>query len=132
MLKMIRILVVASLGFSSTLYAQGEQIEEVTVVGVRSALQNALENKRNSDVIMDGISADDIGNFPDLNLAESLQRVTGIQMDYAGDEGLRRMGRVAIRGLPKEYSVTTYNGQFLGAPRRGPISVLASAMSSQA
>lgn len=108
----------AVLGFSSALYGQNEQvIEEITVVGVRSALQNALDNKRNSDVIMDGISADEIGNYPDLNLAESLQRVTGIQMDYSGDEGLRRMGRVAIRGLPTEYSVTTYNGQFLGAPR---------------
>jgi TonB-dependent receptor len=117
MLKMIRILVLAMLGFSSTAYSQDEPLEEVTVVGVRSSIQSALDNKRKSDVIMDGISADDIGNFPDLNLAESLQRVTGVQMDYAGDEGLRRMGRVAIRGLPTEYSVTTYNGQFLGAPR---------------
>ena len=66
---------------------------------------------------MDGISADDIGNFPDLNLAESLQRVTGIQMDFAGDEGLRRVGRIAVRGLPVNYANTTYNGQILAAPR---------------
>lgn len=103
--------------FAGAVHAQEETLDEVTVVGVRSALQNALENKRNSDVIMDGISADDIGNFPDLNLAESLQRVTGIQMDFRGDEGERRKGNVAIRGLPIEYSLTTYNGQFLGAPR---------------
>jgi TonB-dependent receptor len=117
MLKMIRFFVVASLGFSGAAYSQDEPIEEVTVVGVRSALENALNNKRNSDVIMDGIAADDIGNFPDLNLAESLQRVTGIQMDFAGDEGLRRVGRIAVRGLPVDYANTTYNGQILAAPR---------------
>lgn len=128
MLKVIRILVVTSLVFSSALYGQDEQIgeataqdelilEEVTVVGVRNALENALGYKRNSDVIMDGIASDDIGNFPDLNLAESLQRVTGVQISVEGDEGRRREGRVAIRGLPTEYSVTTYNGQFLGTPR---------------
>ena len=117
MLKMIRFLVLASLGFSGTAYSQDEPLEEITVVGVRSALENALNNKRNSDVVMDGISADDIGNFPDLNLAESLQRVTGIQMDFAGDEGLRRVGRIAVRGLPVNYANTTYNGQILAAPR---------------
>ena len=64
---------------------------------------------------IDNIS--DIGNFPDLNLAESLQRVTGVQMDFAGDEGLRRVGRVAVRGLPVLYANTTYNGQIIAAPR---------------
>jgi hypothetical protein len=47
--------------FAGAVHAQEETLDEVTVVGVRSALQNALENKRNSDVIMDGISADDSG-----------------------------------------------------------------------
>jgi|GEM_PF-707663 len=94
-----------------------EVIEEVVVVGIKGALQSALDTKRDSDVIMDGISANDIGNFPDLNLAESLQRVTGVQISVEGDEGQRRQGRIAIRGLPTNYSVTTYNGQFLGTPR---------------
>ena len=38
-------------------------------------------------------------------------------MDYAGDEGELRQGRVAIRGLPVNFSLTTYNGQLLAAPR---------------
>jgi TonB-dependent receptor len=92
-------------------------VEEVTVVGVRKALESALVNKRDADMIIDGIAADDIGNFPDLNLAESLQRVTGVQMDYSGDEGERRKGQIAIRGLPVSYSLTTYNGQILASPR---------------
>ncbi|GAB56607.1 hypothetical protein GPUN_2492 [Glaciecola punicea ACAM 611] len=97
--------------------SQEQEIEKVSVVGVRSSLEAALFNKRYADSIQDGISADDVGKFPDLNLAESLQRVTGIQMDYAGDEGERREGRIAIRGLPVNYAITTYNGQILAAPR---------------
>ena len=91
-------------------------LAEVVVTGVRAALINAIETKRNADSIIDGISADDMGKFPDLNLAESLQRVTGVQMDYSGDETQRRVGRIAIRGLPTTYSLTTFNGQILAAP----------------
>jgi len=93
-----------------------EGLAEVVVTGVRAALINAIETKRNADSIIDGISADDMGKFPDLNLAESLQRVTGVQMDYSGDETQRRVGRIAIRGLPTTFSLTTFNGQILAAP----------------
>lgn len=118
MYKKTMITAVVSAVFASAVHGQEEpKLEEVVVTGVRAALENALESKRNADSIMDGISADDIGSFPDLNLAESLQRVTGVQMDYAGDEGERRQGRVAIRGLPVNFSLTTYNGQLLAAPR---------------
>jgi TonB-dependent receptor len=110
--------------YSSVVVAQegpteesSQNIEKISVVGVRSSLEAALYNKRYADSIQDGLSADDVGKFPDLNLAESLQRVTGIQMDYAGDEGERREGRIAIRGLPVDYAITTYNGQILAAPR---------------
>lgn len=91
-------------------------LEEVVVLGTRAALENALQTKRNYDTIVDGISADSMGRFPDLNLSESLQRVTGVQMDYSGDEGERRSGLVALRGLPPEYALTTVNGQLLAAP----------------
>lgn len=96
--------------------AQPDVIEEVIVVGVRRSLEIALENKRNADSIMDGIAAEGIGRFPDLNLAESLQRVTGVQIDTAGVGGDLREGQIAIRGLPKTYSRTTYNGQTLASP----------------
>jgi iron complex outermembrane receptor protein len=91
-------------------------LEEVVVLGTRAALENALQTKRNYDTIVDGISADSMGRFPDLNLSESLQRITGVQMDYSGDEGERRSGLVALRGLPPEYALTTVNGQLLAAP----------------
>tara|TARA_B110001450_G_scaffold51630_1_gene48241 strand:+ start:10561 stop:13356 length:2796 start_codon:yes stop_codon:yes gene_type:complete len=91
-------------------------LEEVVVLGTRAALENALQTKRNYDTIVDGISADSMGRFPDLNLSESLQRITGVQMDYSGDEGERRSGLVALRGLPTQYALTTVNGQLLAAP----------------
>ncbi|MBT6593714.1 MAG: hypothetical protein HOO18_07155, partial [Porticoccaceae bacterium] len=84
----------------SSAFAQGESnglVEEVVVVGTRAALENALQTKRDYDTIVDGISADSMGRFPDLNLSESLQRITGVQMDYSGDEGERRSGLVALR-----------------------------------
>ena len=92
-------------------------LEEVVVLGTRAALENALQTKRNYDTIVDGISADSMGRFPDLNLSESLQRITGVQMDYSGDEGERRSGLVALRGLPPAYALTTVNGQLLAAPQ---------------
>jgi len=103
----------------SSAFAQGESndlVEEVVVVGTRAALENALQTKRDYDTIVDGISADSMGRFPDLNLSESLQRITGVQMDYSGDEGERRSGLVALRGLPPQYALTTVNGQLLAAP----------------
>ena len=58
-------LAIASAIMAGAVYGQDAptEIEQITVVGVRSALENALDNKRNADTIMDGISADDIGSY---------------------------------------------------------------------
>jgi len=91
-------------------------VEEVMVTGVRRSLTLALDNKRDSDTIMDGIASEGIGKFPDLNLAESLSRVTGVQIDYSGPGGERREGQIAIRGLPNTFARTQVNGQTLATP----------------
>ena len=52
-----------------------QDISEVVVTGYRTSLRNAVELKRNSSVMMDAINAEDIADFPDANLAESLQRL---------------------------------------------------------
>ena len=96
--------------------AEDELVEEILVVGVRPSLELALNNKRNADSIIDGIAAEGIGKFPDLNLAESLQRVTGVQLDTSGPGGERREGQIAVRGLPNTFSKTTVNGQTLATP----------------
>ena len=73
-----------SLCMASTAVAQTnttEPVEEIVVTGIKATTANALATKRKADVILDGISADDLGNFPDLNLGEALQRITGVQID---------------------------------------------------
>jgi outer membrane cobalamin receptor len=57
------------------------------VTGIRASLQSTLNLKRNSDGIVDGIVAEDIGKFPDTNLAESLQRISGVSIDRSIGEG---------------------------------------------
>ena len=83
------------------------QLDTVTVTGYRRSLQYATEAKRSSTGFTDSIFAEDIGKFPDMNIAESLTRVPGIQLarDVNG-EGLN----IAIRGLPSSFTKTTING----------------------
>jgi len=66
---------------STSVVAQDEEvIEEVVVTGIRSALKNAVEQKQNSDNLIEVIQAVDIGKLPDQNLAEVLENVTGVQI----------------------------------------------------
>jgi TonB-dependent receptor len=84
-----------------------EDIDEVVVTGFRASLQNSVAEKRENISFTDSIFAEDIGKFPDLNLAESLQRIPGVQIarDFTG-EGTS----VAIRGLGRDFTQFTLNG----------------------
>lgn len=81
-------------------------IEEVVVTGIRASLTKGLDIKRNAYQIVDAIVAEDIGKFPDNNVVEALQRVSGVQVT---DRGAGEVSRVAIRGL--EDVTTTVNGR---------------------
>jgi TonB-dependent receptor len=85
-----------------------ENLEEVVVSGFRESLQAALELKREAVGVRDSIVAEDIGKFPEMNVAESLQRIPGVFMnrDGASNEGQR----IFLRGLGSQYTVTTING----------------------
>jgi TonB-dependent receptor len=96
--------------------ANDEPMEEILVTGVRRSLELALVNKRNADSIMDGIAAESIGKFPDLNLADSLSRITGVQLGEDGPGGERREGQISVRGLPNRFAKVTVNGQTLATP----------------
>jgi iron complex outermembrane receptor protein len=85
--------------------ASGEVLEEIIVRGQRNALNRSLDIKRQSQQVMESITADDIGKMPDQNVTESLQRLTGIQIDREGGEGTK----VRIRGL--DQNVTLLNGE---------------------
>ena len=87
--------------------AQDDQVveEEVLVRGIKSSLEHSLDIKRNSNQIVEAITADDIGKMPDQNVAESLQRVPGVQIDRRDGEGTK----VRIRGL--DQNITLLNGE---------------------
>ena len=84
-----------------------EVLEEIVVRGIRGSMQQSLERKRNADHFVDSITAEDIGAFPDQNLAESLQRVSGVAIDRKSGEG----SFVSVRGLGPQFVQTTIHGR---------------------
>jgi TonB-dependent receptor len=89
----------------------GEELEEVVVTGLRGSLKASMETKRDALGVVDAINAEDIGKFPDTNLAESLQRVTGISIDRRNGEG----AQVTARGFGPQFNLVTLNGRQLPA-----------------
>ena len=70
----------------------GEELEEVVVTGLRGSLKASMDTKREAIGVVDAINAEDIGKFPDTNLGEALQRITGISIDRRNGEGATRYG----------------------------------------
>ncbi|MCS5587308.1 MAG: TonB-dependent receptor [Porticoccaceae bacterium] len=86
----------------------GLEIEEVIVEGgIRASLKKSMDIKRDSAGVADAISAEDMGKFPDTNLAEALQRVTGVSIDRQRGEG----SKVTVRGFGPDYNMVTLNGR---------------------
>ena len=83
------------------------QMEEVVVKGIRGSLQRSMDIKRDSMGVVDAISAEEMGKFPDANLAESLQRITGVSISRSRGEG----SQVTVRGFGPEYNLVTLNGR---------------------
>ncbi|GGD69769.1 TonB-dependent receptor [Lacimicrobium alkaliphilum] len=84
-----------------------ENVEKIEVRGMRSSIKESLHIKQNSVQVVDAIVAEDIGKFPDQNVAEALQRITGITITRNAGEGQN----VTVRGLGGDYNVTTINGR---------------------
>ena len=84
-----------------------EAVETIQVRGIRNSLQESMGVKRDSKGIVDAISAEDIGKFPDTNLAESLQRITGISISRSNGEG----NQVTARGFGPDFNMVTLNGR---------------------
>ena len=131
-----KVLIVSKLCFTATLvsvvsshsvFAQTEEpaLQEVVVFGVKESLRKAIDLKRESGQLIDAISAEDIGKFPDLNIAESLARITGVQLSRgsdvsAGDSSGSGAGQqVSIRGIRPDLNRATINGQSLGTTTGG-------------
>ena len=84
-----------------------EELEEVVVTGLRGSLKASMDIKRDAIGVVDAISAEDIGKFPDTNLAESLQRIPGVSIDRQNGEG----SQVTVRGFGPAYNLVTLNGR---------------------
>ncbi len=82
------------------------ELEEVVVTGYRESLEQSLDIKRANAGAVDAIFAEDIADFPDTNLAESVQRLPGVSIDRVGGEGRQ----ISIRGLSPEFSRVRING----------------------
>ena len=86
---------------------ENAEVEEVVTTGIRSSLIDAISIKRENVGVMEAITAEDFGKFPDGNLAESLARVSGVGIDRSNLEG----EGVAVRGFGPELNLVTLNGR---------------------
>ncbi|MEN5362775.1 TonB-dependent receptor domain-containing protein [Brevundimonas intermedia] len=85
---------------------EATEVGEVVVTGIRASLASALSEKRRSNTIVDVINAEDIADFPDANLAESLQRIPGVSIDRENGEG----NTISVRGLGGDFTRVRLNG----------------------
>ncbi len=80
--------------------------ERIVITGFRASIESALRKKRDDNGIVDAITSEDIGKFPDTNLAESLQRIAGVVIDRDAGEGRN----ITVRGLGLDFTRVRING----------------------
>ena len=83
-----------------------QTLDTMVVTGYRASLEKALDIKRGEAGVVDAIVAEDIADFPDLNLAESLQRIPGVSITRDGGEGRN----ISVRGLGPQFTRVRING----------------------
>jgi len=94
---------------------EAQNMEVIEVSGFRGSLNKSLMEKRTSVNSKESIVAQDIGKFPDLNIAESIQRVPGVAISREGGEGRQ----ITLRGLSPSFTRTTLNGMEVPASTDG-------------
>ena len=99
---------------STPALAQDDQsgIETVTVTGLRASLQRSLDIKRDSNGIVDAITAEDIGKFPDRNLADAMMRIPGVTVTRQGGTATGGTGGVSTNGEATEITVRGFGPTF--------------------
>ncbi|GGY62383.1 TonB-dependent receptor [Cellvibrio zantedeschiae] len=97
----------ALMGMTSQVHAQAAaEAEEITVTGIRGALKNAVDIKRNATAIVDAVSAEDVGKLPDSDVGQSLGRIPGITVARSFGQG----ASVSIRGAAPQMTLVQLNG----------------------
>jgi iron complex outermembrane receptor protein len=126
-------LALGAIAFSSPLFAadaspadtntnSGEDLQEVVVTGIRASLQKSLDIKRESVGVVDAISAEDIGKFPDSNLATAMERIPGVTVSRATTASINgglagvasstgNATQVTVRGFGPTFNETLYDGR---------------------
>lgn len=112
----------AAVGMALAMQAAAQDpvdLDEIVVVGSRASLTSAIQKQRNANSVIGVVDSDAIGNFADINVAESLRRISGIMVE--NDQGEGRY--VSVRGLNTDLNAMTINGVSTAAPedRRGII-----------
>ncbi len=92
---------------TSSAYAQNASLGTVTVTGIRKGIEEAISVKKNSDSIVEAISAEDIGKLPDSSIAESVARLPGLSAQRVAG----RASGINIRGMSPDFSTALLNGR---------------------
>lgn len=98
--------------FAQDAAAPAAAVDDTTVVvvtGIRGSLQRSMNIKKNATGVVDAITAEDIGKYPDTNLAESVQRIPGVSIDRVNGEG----SKVTVRGFGPGFNLVTLNGRVM-------------------
>src|SRR3954466_12066679 len=92
--------------------AKAQQLDTITVTGIRASVEKSIDTKKASDSIVEVITAEDIGKMPDKNVADSLQRVVGVTISSqsGGSGGFDENDRVSMRGTNPSLTQTLING----------------------
>jgi TonB-dependent receptor len=103
--------------FAQDAASSAEDVGEIVVTGIRASLESSMNVKRSGQGVVDGIIAEDIGKFPDTNLAESLQRISGVSVNRtATGEGQQ----ITVRGVGPDFNLVLLNGRQMPASNLGP------------
>jgi len=97
--------------------AESSVVEQVIITGLRGSLQRNLDIKRASPGVVDAISAEDIGKFPDANVAASLQRLPGVSIQRSGSRGEPQ--GITVRGFGGDFNETLYDGRRISTATGG-------------
>lgn len=89
--------------------ASANSANTVLVTGYRYSIEKSLDQKRDANSIVEVVTAEDVGKFPDKNVADALQRVPGVIITRSGGEGKN----VSVRGLSSELTLTQLNGNYV-------------------
>lgn len=113
--KTQEISIAGNTSFNIQLEEDAAQLDAIVLTGFRGSLAKAVTQKRNAASVVDGIAAKDIADFPDLNISESLGRITGVTINRVLGEGQQ----VSVRGLSPEFTRVTINGQTVASGNPG-------------